>query len=84
MSAAIAPYIDRIIDLIINPLVQLMFFAAFLVFAWGILVMILNAADETKRSEGKKHMMYGIVGMLIMIGAFGIFALLKSTVLGIA
>ena len=84
MSQVLAPYITTIIDLIISPLVQLMFFAAFIVFAWGILVMILNASDESKRSEGKKHMMYAIIGMLIMIGAAGIFQLFESTIFGVA
>ncbi len=80
MSNVLVPYIDRIIEVIIQPLVQLLFFAAFIVFAWGIMIMILNAADETKRSEGKKHMMYGIIGMLIMIGSYGIFSILENTV----
>ena len=84
MSQVLAPYLSKIIELILSPLVQLMFFAAFVVFAWGILVMILNASDETKRSEGKKHMMYGIVGMLIMIGAAGIFQIFESTIFGVA
>ena len=58
-----------------------MFLVAFVVFVWGIFIMILNATDETKRSEGKKHMMYGIIGMLIMFGAVGIVEILKATLL---
>ena len=65
-------YIQRIYDVILNPLIQLMFFIAFIVFAWGVLNMIANAADQAKRSEGKKHMMWGIAGMLIMLLALGI------------
>jgi len=72
-------YLAKIVDLLINPFIQLLFFAAFIYFAWGIMIMILNADNETKRNEGKSHMMWGVVGMVIMVGAGFIFTLVGNT-----
>lgn len=77
-------YLNRISDVIIEPFIQLLFFLAFIYFAWGIFIFIANAGNETKRQEGKSHMLWGIIGMLIMILALGIFALLQNTIFVIA
>jgi len=79
---SLSPYIEKIFELLVQPFVQLLFFIAFIIFAWGILMMIANAGNEQKRSEGKQHMMWGIVGMLVMITAYGILALLGNTITG--
>lgn len=65
--------------LIINPLVGVLFGAALLLFFWGGAQFIMNADSEEGRSTGKKHMVWGIIGMLIMVGAKGILAILGGT-----
>lgn len=82
--SAFTPYVLRVVEVIVEPAIQLLIFLAFVYFSWGILLMIAGAGNETKRTEGKKHIMYGILGMIIMLGALGIFAVLKNTVLSLA
>lgn len=82
--SAFTPYVLRVVEVIVEPAIQLLIFLAFIYFSWGILLMIAGAGNETKRTEGKKHIMYGILGMIIMLGALGIFAVLKNTVLSLA
>ena len=79
-SAVIAPYVQNIFNVIFNPLIQVLFFLAFLYFGFGIVKMLAGAGDEAKRSEGKKHIFWGIVGMAIMVSVWGIVAIIGATI----
>lgn len=65
---------------IINPIITLLTLAAFVLFVWGIVQYIQNAADEEKRKQGVQNIIWGIVGLLVMFGAFAIVAILKNVV----
>jgi hypothetical protein len=71
--------IGRIADSIINPFLFLLMGVAFLYFIYGVIRYIVNAADDTKRKEGQKHMMWGIIGLTIMVGAWGLVRLISNT-----
>ena len=64
---------------IINPLIGLLVAVAFVVFIWGLVQFIWGVQSEEDREKGKRHMVWGIVGMFIMIAVFGILALLLNT-----
>ncbi len=64
---------------IINPLIQFAFIVAFVIFIWGVMEFIRNANNPTKREEGQQHMIWGIVGLAIMVGVYGIMSLLINT-----
>jgi len=80
LSGVVAPYINNIFVVIFNPLIMLMFFIAFVFFAFGIIKMLANPGDENKRSEGKSHILWGIVGMTIMLTVYGIISLIGGTI----
>jgi len=69
----------RIESAILFPLMTLMMAVALLVFLWGMYEYVLNADDESARSTGKQHMMYGIIGLLVMISALGILKIAAGT-----
>jgi len=70
----------RTVDsLIINPIIIFMFAAAFVYFLIGVVEFLGNTDNEEKRTTGKKHMLWGVVGMLIMIGVFTIMRVLIDT-----
>ena len=71
--------IERFVTYIINPAILLVFAAGFLMFMWGLVVFMANVENESKRKEGKSHMLWGIVGMFIMVSVYGIVALLDNT-----
>jgi uncharacterized membrane protein len=64
---------------IVNPAIALLFGLAAVVFIYGLVVYILNADDQEARSTGQKHMVYGILGMVIMVSAFGLITLILDT-----
>jgi TRAP-type C4-dicarboxylate transport system permease small subunit len=72
--------IDPIISNIVNPVVMLLFAIGLIVFAYGIFEMVWKGGDPAARSKGKMHMLGGLVGMFIMISAWGIIYLISNTI----
>jgi uncharacterized membrane protein YidH (DUF202 family) len=64
---------------ILNPLIQFSFIIAFVVFAWGVMEYLRNANNPTEREKGQKHMIWGIIGLVIMLGVYGIMNILINT-----
>jgi uncharacterized membrane protein YidH (DUF202 family) len=76
--------IQRLNDLIINPLIILLFALAVFYFLFGLLRFIQNQDDENAQEEGKRHMVWGVIGIFLMIAVYGILNLIGSTVGNIA
>ena len=45
-------------------------------FLWGVIEFIANADNDEKRSVGKRHMIWGILGLAIMISVGGLIQIL--------
>ncbi len=75
--------LDKIISAIsteiLNPIIILMFAVALLVFLWGLVQFIRKANEADALETAKRHVMYGLIGMAIMISAFGILKLITGT-----
>lgn len=72
-------FIGKVDTLIVNPLVIFLFALATAYFLYGVAQFFGNQDNEEKRSEGKRHMIYGIIGMTIMMGVFTIMNIIIST-----
>jgi hypothetical protein len=48
-------------------------------FLWGGFLFIRGADSEEDRNVGRRHMIYGIIGMFIMLSVFGIINILLGT-----
>lgn len=75
--------IDPIIINVVNPIIQILFAIGIFVFALGVVEMIVKGDDATARDKGKLHMLYGSIGMFIMVSAWGIIYLVANTIKGI-
>lgn len=53
---------------------------ALLVFLWGVVVFITNAGDEKARSEGRTKILWGIVGLAVIVSMWGVVNLLRTMV----
>lgn len=72
-------FIGDISSFINGTLIPLVFAVALLVFIYGIFkYFILGGGDEDSREEGKKLMVYAIVGFVIMVSVFGIVNLIAG------
>jgi hypothetical protein len=77
--ASFASVINPIIANIVNPVVEFMFALALIVFVWGVVEMLMRGSDATARSTGRNHMLGGIIGIFIMMSAWGIINLISNT-----
>lgn len=77
---ALDNFILRLVTVIVNPLIQLMFAAALVYFLWGVVKYIKDADSESAREEGRRHILWGLVGLFIMVAVYGIILVVRRTV----
>ncbi len=71
--------LGKITDTIVNPVLSVLFVLAFFIFVWGIFGMILSQDDSEKRNNGKRSILWGTIGMVVMLSAYGIIRLIAGT-----
>ena len=79
--ASVGSLIAKINIYILNPIIILGFVVATVVFFYGIAKFLWSADNETNRAEGKKSIIYGIVGLFVMFSVFGIIRFILATFL---
>lgn len=72
-------FLGKVVTQIINPIILLLAATAFVVFLWGVFEFIWHAGDEAKRKEGKDAILWGLVGLVIIFGAYGIINIVLGT-----
>jgi len=77
--ASVDSFVSNVNKLIINPLIILLFALAVVYFLYGIFEFISNQENEEKKTTGKSHMIWGIIGIVIMMGVFTILNIIMST-----
>ena len=53
-------------------LIPILFILATIVFIWGIILYVTAGGDEEKRKEGRKFIIYGLIGLFVMVAVWGI------------
>ena len=76
---AVNQLIDGIVREIVNPFILLLAGIAALVFLWGVFEMIAHAGDAEGRAKGRQSIIWGLVGLVIIFGAFGIINITLGT-----
>jgi uncharacterized membrane protein YidH (DUF202 family) len=49
-----------------------------LIFIWGVVEFIKNADNAEERETGKMHMIWGVIGLAIMVSFAGIIGIIKN------
>lgn len=64
-------------------MVPIIFALTFIVLSWGVVKSwIMNDGNAEKVGEGKTLVLWGIIGLLVMSGVWGILALLRNSFFG--
>lgn len=71
--------VPKIVANIVIPILELVFFLAVFLFIWGLLGFFMNGEDTTKREEGRQHILWGVIGMTIMVSVYGIIRFVASS-----
>lgn len=72
-------FMSNVNSQIINPLIEVMFAVALLFFLYGVFKLISNPDSEEVKTEAKSHMLWGVIGFVIMLGVWGILNIIIST-----
>lgn len=71
----------RIIDYYVNPAIFVLFSLAVILFIVGLYRTWITSGDGyEQRKAGGRHLLYGLLGMLIMGCVFAIMSFVKSSV----
>lgn len=64
---------------ILNVLVPFLIAIAVVVFLYGVIKYVTAGGDEAKRTEGRNTMIYGIIGLFVMVAVWGLVNILIET-----
>ncbi len=74
--------IQKINDAILQPIVMLLMALAVFYFLYGVMKFVRDQNSEDAQVEGKQHMVWGIVGIAIMVSVWGILNFINEFVIG--
>jgi hypothetical protein len=63
---------------VLNAVVPVIIALAVVIFVWGV-VMYVIADEEEAKKKGRDRMIYGIIGLAIIVGLWGLVNLLGNT-----
>jgi hypothetical protein len=73
-------YLNSAVTNIVYPIIGFLFALALVYFLWGVVKFIWNWGNPADREAGQKHMLWGVIGMAIMLSAFGIMYFIFTSV----
>ncbi len=65
---------------ILGPFVILLFGAALILFLYGLVQFLMSGDVSSGNKEGKDVMIWGLIGMAIMVAVYGIEDLIVNTI----
>ena len=63
---------------ILQPLVPLLIGLGVVVFIYGVLILMFSEGGE-KKEEGKQYMLWGIIGIFVMVSVWGLVSILSGS-----
>lgn len=72
-------FVAKFNEIILFPLITLLMGVALVVFLYGCFEYVMGAANEAAREKGRQHILWGIIGMLVMISAQAILNIAAGT-----
>lgn len=81
-DSSVGSLMAKINEFVINPAITLLFIIAFVLFVFGLFNFFRAKGGDSSDEDiarGKRHMLWGIIGMVIMVSVFGIMQLLINS-----
>lgn len=75
----IVPFLNKVNDLILNPLILLVFALSFVYFLYGIVKFLSTDSADKTRDESRNAILWGLVGMAIMFSVYGLIHFVLAT-----
>ena len=75
----IVPFLKKVNQVILNPLILLAFSIAFAYFIYGIFKFLRLEAGDSSRKEAQDSILYGFIGMVVMFSVYGLIRFILAT-----
>lgn len=72
-------FLTKINEAILYPLIVFMLALALLVFLYGAFEYVKGASNDGDRETGRRHLLYGTIGMLVMLSAISLLSIAAGT-----
>ena len=72
-------YINNLIQNVVNPLIYFIFAMALVYFIYGMVLFIKGADNEEARETGKRHMIWSVAGLAIMVSVYAILGIIINS-----
>ncbi len=66
------------ISQLLNTIVPILIILGVIFFIWGVVTYVIAQDDEAK-TRGRDLMIYGLIGLLVIVSMWGLVAILKNT-----
>ncbi len=76
---SVAAFVERLTEVIVYPIMWLLFALALFFFVNGVVGYILKSDEPKERAKGTQHMLWGIIGIFIMTSVLLILRALLAT-----
>jgi len=73
--------INKIVDQAIWPFEVFLAGVAVLFFVYGLVELLSSADNEQKKIDGKRHMVWGLVGLFIISSVYGIIKIIEASII---
>ncbi|MDR3548867.1 MAG: hypothetical protein P4M11_11480 [Candidatus Pacebacteria bacterium] len=77
-NTALNSFITTVETQILTPIITLLALGAFIVFVWGVVEYIRNADNDEARKLGQQHILWGLIGLVIIFGANALVTLIGN------
>ena len=74
--------LEKAITYLLNPLYQIAVVVAFLYFLFGVTFLLFQMNNPEKREEARAHLLYGIIGLFIILSVGAILKFFNDIVGG--
>ncbi|MCX6820160.1 MAG: hypothetical protein NT019_02680 [Candidatus Adlerbacteria bacterium] len=82
-ASALCKLVAEFSKIVVNPLLGLLFAGGLLVFMFGVAEFLFEfnvQGNQSSKEAGKQHMLWGVIGMFIMVSAWAILKLIAGVV----
>jgi len=70
--------VTNLTNVVVMPVIALLIVLGLVYFLYGVFKFVANANVEDKK-EGRDAMIYGLIGLAVMVSAFGVIRLIVNT-----
>lgn len=79
-EASVLTVVKSITKVVVNPLIVFLFALATVYFIVGLVKYLLQPDNKEVNEQSKSQMLYGVIGMFIMVAVFGFMRIYLNTI----